>query len=64
MELKGAVAVVTGGASGIGEAVAKGMALKGVKVVIGDIDQKNLDRVVAETAGRGWQRRGVRRSAM
>jgi 3-oxoacyl-[acyl-carrier protein] reductase len=53
MELKGAVAVVTGGASGIGEAVAKGMALKGVKVVIGDMDQKNLDRVVAEIVAAG-----------
>ena len=53
MELKGAVAVVTGGASGIGEAVAKGMALQGVKVVLGDMDLKNLERVAGEitTAG-------------
>lgn len=53
MELKGAVAVVTGGASGIGEAVAKGMALQGVKVVLGDMDLENLERVAGEitTAG-------------
>jgi len=55
MELKGAVAVVTGGASGIGEAVAKGMALKGVKVVIGDMDAKNLERVTAEIVAAGGQ---------
>jgi 3-oxoacyl-[acyl-carrier protein] reductase len=50
MELKGAVAVITGGASGIGEAVARSMAQKGVKVVIGDMDQKNLERVAGEIA--------------
>ncbi len=53
MILKGAVAVVTGGASGIGEAVAKSMASRGVNVVIGDMDAKNLERVAKEieTAG-------------
>jgi 3-oxoacyl-[acyl-carrier protein] reductase len=55
MELKGAVAVITGGASGIGESVAKSMALKGVKVVIGDMDSKNLDRVSAEITAAGGQ---------
>ncbi|HEY0881138.1 MAG TPA: SDR family NAD(P)-dependent oxidoreductase [Archangium sp.] len=53
MELKGAVAVVTGGASGIGEAVSKQLAANGVKVVIGDMDQKNLDRVSAEIVSAG-----------
>ena len=53
MELKGAVAVVTGGASGIGEAVAKGMALQGVNVVLGDMDQRNLERVAGEIAAAG-----------
>jgi 3-oxoacyl-[acyl-carrier protein] reductase len=54
MDLKGAVAVVTGGASGIGEAVAKSLAAKGVCVVIGDVDEKNLERVAGEiTAARG-----------
>ena len=55
MELKGAVAVITGGASGIGESVAKSMALKGVKVVIGDMDSKNLERVSAEITAAGGQ---------
>jgi 3-oxoacyl-[acyl-carrier protein] reductase len=55
MELKGAVAVITGGASGIGEAVAKSMALKGVKIVIGDMDAKNLERVTSEIVAAGGQ---------
>lgn len=55
MELKGAVAVITGGASGIGESVAKSMASKGVKVVIGDMDSKNLERVSAEITAAGGQ---------
>lgn len=55
MELKGAVAVITGGASGIGESVAKSMASKGVKVVIGDMDSKNLERVSGEITAAGGQ---------
>lgn len=55
MELKGAVAVITGGASGIGESVAKSMAAKGVKVVIGDMDQKGLERVAGEITAAGGE---------
>ncbi len=55
MELKGAVAVVTGGASGIGESVAKTMAAKGLKVVIGDMDPKGLERVAGEIAAAGGE---------
>ncbi len=53
MELKGAVAVVTGGASGIGEAVARGMALQGVSVVLGDMDLRGLERVSGEITAAG-----------
>ncbi len=53
MKLKDAVAVITGGASGIGEAVAKGLAERGARVVIGDLDQKNLERVAGEIAAAG-----------
>lgn len=42
------VAIVTGGASGIGEAVAKIFAKNGAKVLLVDIDQVNLERVAAE----------------
>jgi 3-oxoacyl-[acyl-carrier protein] reductase len=55
MELKGAVAVVTGGASGIGESVAKGMAAKGMKVVIGDLNQEALERVAGEIKAAGGE---------
>ncbi|HEY3357464.1 MAG TPA: SDR family NAD(P)-dependent oxidoreductase [Polyangia bacterium] len=53
MELKGAVAVITGGASGIGEAVARTMAAQGVKVVLGDMDAKGLERVAGEIKAAG-----------
>jgi NAD(P)-dependent dehydrogenase (short-subunit alcohol dehydrogenase family) len=40
MELNGTSAVVTGGASGLGEATARLLAQKGVKVVIADLDRQ------------------------
>lgn len=55
MELKNAVAVITGGASGIGEAVAKSLAARGVRVAIGDMDVKGLERVAGEIAAAGGQ---------
>lgn len=55
MELKNSVVVVTGGASGIGESVARSLAAKGAKVVIGDMDAKGLDRVVGEIIAAGGQ---------
>lgn len=59
MEIKGLVAVITGGASGIGEAVAKDMAQAGAKVVIGDLVQENIDRVIAEIKAAGGEAAGV-----
>jgi NAD(P)-dependent dehydrogenase (short-subunit alcohol dehydrogenase family) len=53
MELKGKVAVVTGGASGIGRAIALALADKGTHVVVADIEAKRAAEVAAEVAARG-----------
>lgn len=44
----GRVAVVTGGASGIGYALARAMSREGAAVVIADVEQPALDRAAAE----------------
>jgi NAD(P)-dependent dehydrogenase (short-subunit alcohol dehydrogenase family) len=51
--VKGKVAVVTGGASGIGEASAKLLVREGAKVAITDVDGKNGARVVSEIKNSG-----------
>ena len=45
MQFKDKVAIVTGGASGIGLATVKRLLLEGAKVVIGDVS-KDLDDIV------------------
>ncbi|MBB6107659.1 NAD(P)-dependent dehydrogenase, short-chain alcohol dehydrogenase family [Mucilaginibacter lappiensis] len=45
--LEGKVAVVTGGASGIGLAIAKTFTENGASVIITDLQQENLDKAVA-----------------
>jgi NAD(P)-dependent dehydrogenase (short-subunit alcohol dehydrogenase family) len=53
----GKVALVTGAASGIGEAIAKELAAGGAKVVLADRDQGGLDRVSGDiTRGGGVAR--------
>jgi NAD(P)-dependent dehydrogenase (short-subunit alcohol dehydrogenase family) len=49
----GKVAVVTGGASGIGRSLVKELLADGAKVVIADVEQSALDRVLAEFDGVG-----------
>ena len=59
MEIKGSVALVTGGGNGIGEAVVKYLVKKGAKVAIVDMSQKNIDRVVADVKAMGGEAIGV-----
>ncbi|MDP2293808.1 MAG: SDR family NAD(P)-dependent oxidoreductase [Actinomycetota bacterium] len=58
--LDGRVAVVTGGASGIGRAVATRFAEAGMRVVLADVQQDALDRAASELAAAGHQVIGVR----
>ena len=47
----GVAAVVTGGASGLGEATARALAAKGAKVALFDLNQERAERVAAEIGG-------------
>lgn len=59
-DLNGMVAVVTGGASGIGRAVLDALAAEGMKLVVADIETDALDAAVAELAEAGDEVIGVR----
>lgn len=52
-DFNGKVAVVTGGASGIGKALVTALLGEGARVVVADVEQKALDKVVAELEGHG-----------
>jgi NAD(P)-dependent dehydrogenase (short-subunit alcohol dehydrogenase family) len=49
----GRVALVTGGGSGLGEAIGKLLASKGAKVVLSDINLKGAERVAGEITAAG-----------
>jgi NAD(P)-dependent dehydrogenase (short-subunit alcohol dehydrogenase family) len=54
-DLNGKVALITGGASGIGEAAARVLARNGCKVALADINAERLERVTAEIAAEGHE---------
>ena len=58
-DLQGKVAVITGGASGIGRAVADEAAAAGMKIVIGDIEDGPLKEAEDELTGRGAEAIGI-----
>jgi 3-oxoacyl-[acyl-carrier protein] reductase len=57
--LDGRVAIVTGGAEGIGLAIARRLAQAGARVAIADIDREAADRAAAMLAGEGLSAVGV-----
>ena len=58
-DFTGKVAVVTGGASGIGRATAVALAAEGARVVVADIEQPPLDAVVEEITAAGGDAIGI-----
>jgi NAD(P)-dependent dehydrogenase (short-subunit alcohol dehydrogenase family) len=59
LELKGKTAFVTGGASGIGFAMASAFAAEGMKVMLADVEQGALDRALKQLGEFGPNVRGV-----
>jgi NAD(P)-dependent dehydrogenase (short-subunit alcohol dehydrogenase family) len=53
METTGRVAVITGGASGIGRGMARAFADAGMQLMLADLDQAMLDATIAELSGKG-----------
>lgn len=58
-DLQGKVAVITGGASGIGRAVADKAAAEGMKIVLGDIEEGPLKAAVDDLNSTGAEALGV-----
>jgi NAD(P)-dependent dehydrogenase (short-subunit alcohol dehydrogenase family) len=59
-DFAGKVAVITGGASGIGNAMARRFAREGMKLVLGDIDATALDGAISALRAQGAEVTGVR----
>jgi NAD(P)-dependent dehydrogenase (short-subunit alcohol dehydrogenase family) len=51
--LSGKVAIVTGGGSGLGEAIAKRLATEDVRVIVSDIDLRRAERVAQDITNDG-----------
>jgi 3-oxoacyl-[acyl-carrier protein] reductase len=59
MRLENRVAVITGGAQGIGRAIALGMAREGAKVVVADLQSEKASAVANEVKALGSEALGV-----
>lgn len=54
MDIKGKVAIVTGGASGLGEATARRLVAEGAKVAIWDLNEEKGNKVAADLNGNAY----------
>ena len=58
-DFRGKVAVITGGAGGIGSAIARALLDEGAKVVISDVEKGALDEAIADLSKGGGEISGV-----
>lgn len=59
LDLSGKVAIVTGGANGIGLGIAYRLAEVGASVVVADLNKEEADKAAAEITAKGWKARGA-----
>ncbi|MCB1615178.1 MAG: SDR family NAD(P)-dependent oxidoreductase [Pseudomonadales bacterium] len=52
-DFRGKVAVITGGASGVGRSLAFALGREGARIMIGDVDQQNMDDTVKALSAEG-----------
>ena len=58
-EFSGKVAVITGGASGIGRSLGQRLAREGARIVLADVEKPALDATVAELSAEGAEVTGI-----
>ena len=58
-DFQGKVAVITGGASGIGLGIARALASRGMKLVIADLNQQTIDAAMDEFSTSGTEAIGI-----
>jgi NAD(P)-dependent dehydrogenase (short-subunit alcohol dehydrogenase family) len=59
LNIKGKVALVTGGASGIGEKTAEFFVQEGAKVLVSDVNRERIEKTVASLKEMGGEARGI-----
>ena len=59
MELNGKIALITGGAQGIGRIISEELARQGAHVILGDVNFDGAEKTVAEIKGGGGKASAV-----